>query len=265
MPVYKPTASCIWKSFQNSGKKKLVLIGGKENERNNLLEEILKINKFNKDSIISIKENFSGENIFVVDLDNPYGKTGCIIMASGKSTRFGENKLLVDFGSKTLIQWILNASDGIFSKRVVVTVHKEIEKLCKEQNIPVILHNFPYRNDVIRLGIEAMENQIERCVFFPADQPLIKTETIAALILSANNNPDFIWRPCCKDVVGSPVVFPKKYFEELKSLPKGKGGNTVVSRYKDKVRTFSVSDINELKDIDTKEDMQKLIKTLGFK
>lgn len=34
------------------------------------------------------------EDVFLVDLDAPYGKLGCVIMASGMGRRFGGNKLM---------------------------------------------------------------------------------------------------------------------------------------------------------------------------
>lgn len=226
-PAYKPATDCIQKYFQNNKQK------------------------------YNIKEDF------IANSDNPYGNSGCIIMASGQGTRFGGNKLLADFGGKPLIQWVLDVSKVMFSKRIVVTIHKEIENLCKNQNIPVILHSFPYRNDVVRIGIEKIGCQIDRCAFLLADQPLIKKETLSSLVIFANNEPDFIWRACYKETIGSPVVFPKKYFNELKSLPQGKGGNAVILKHAENVRNFPVSNQYELEDIDTQEDLERLLKKIS--
>ena len=195
------------------------------------------------------------QDVFVLDLDQPYGNAGCILMASGQGRRFGENKLLTDLAGKPLIQWALDASAGLFAHRLVVTVHKEIEQLCLSQDIPVLLHPFPDRNDMIRLGMGEISSFIDRCAFLPSDQPMILPETIASLLLCAKNLPDFIWRPCSSDTVGSPVIFPSCFFEELKKLPPKKGGNVIVSRYPNLVRTLPVSYSEELKDIDTKEEL----------
>ena len=92
-------------------------------------------------------------------------------MASGQGRRFGENKLLTDLAGKPLIQWALDASAGLFTHRLVVTVHKEIEQLCLSQDIPVLLHPFPDRNDMIRLGMGEISSFIDRCAFLPSDQP----------------------------------------------------------------------------------------------
>ena len=50
------------------------------------------------------------DDCFLVDLDKPYGDAFCIIMASGKSKRFGANKLLTDFYGKPLIAYAFDAT-----------------------------------------------------------------------------------------------------------------------------------------------------------
>ena len=60
---------------------------------------------------------------------------GCVIMASGLGKRFGGNKLMADFHGKPLLQSALEATDGLFAKRVVVTRHESVAALCREQNV----------------------------------------------------------------------------------------------------------------------------------
>ena len=81
----------------------------------------------------------------------------CVLMASGLGQRFGGNKLLAPFHGEPLICRILKATDSpLFSRRVVVTRHPEIAKLCEEMGIQTILHTLPYRSDTVRLGVEAV-------------------------------------------------------------------------------------------------------------
>ena len=179
-------------------------------------------------------------------------------MASGQGKRFGSNKLMAEYHGQPLIKWILDITKDLFSRRLVVTIHQDIKKLCTEYSIPVILHSSPYRNDMIRLGLDTIGSYIDRCAFIPSDQPLIKTESIASLLLCAQNEPSYIWRTCYNKTPGSPVVFPKEYFDELMSLPQGKGGNVVVHSHESQVRQLPVTNKTELMDIDTPADMARL-------
>lgn len=84
-----------------------------------------------KQPLAFLQELCSRKDAFVVDLDDPFGKIGCVIMASGLGRRFGSNKLLADFGGEPMICRILDATEGIFRRRVVVTRHEEIARLVQ--------------------------------------------------------------------------------------------------------------------------------------
>lgn len=194
----------------------------------------------------------------LADRNDLFGNIGCVIMASGEGKRFGGNKLMTDFKGKPMIQWTLEATDGIFVRRVVVTRHPDVQQLCESQKIPVVLHDLPYRNDTVRLGLEAVGQGLTGCVFCPGDQPLLTWDTVAALALCAKNNSKSIWRTAYGDTPGAPVYFPEQYFAELCHLPEGKGGNVIVRKNMDNVSFLVVSNRLELVDVDTRECMEQL-------
>lgn len=186
------------------------------------------------------------------------GKTmGCVIMASGLGKRFGGNKLMVSFRGQPMIARILAATDDIFDRRVVVTRHEAVAAYCRAQNVEVVLHNLPNRNDTVRLGLEAV-GEVDGCMFCPGDQPLLKKETIEALINGWKRESDCIWRPSFEDQPGAPILFPKWAFPELLTLPEGKGGGFLAKKYPERVRLHPVRDSYELMDVDTRETLQEL-------
>ena len=218
-------------------------------------------------------------DVFLVDLDVPFGKLGCVIMASGLGKRFGGNKLMAELKGKPLIQYALDATEGIFERRVVVTRHKEVEELCRRQGVPVVFHSLPYRSDTVRLGLESLgagtdagksgteaeikiappaENGLEGCMFCPGDQPMLGRETVASLALCAASGKNTIWRAAWNGQEGSPVLFPAWVFPELLALPEGKGGGFAAGKHRELVRTVSARSQWELKDVDCLEDLELL-------
>ena len=182
---------------------------------------------------------------------------GCVIMASGMGKRFGGNKLMADFRGKPMIQRALDATEGLFSRRVVVTRHESVAQLAREQNVDVVLHDLPHRSDTVRLGLEAL-GDLDACMFLPGDQPLLRRETVAMLLENWKENPDSIIRPAYEDNEGSPVVFPAWAFPELKNLPEGKGGGVVIRKHPHEVLRVSVSNPFELADADTPSTLELL-------
>lgn len=200
-------------------------------------------------------------------------KTGCIIMASGLGKRFGSNKLLAQFQGKTLIETVLDLTEGdLFTNRIVLTRTREVEELCCQRNIPVLYHELPERNQAIRLGVEALEKgkELDGILFCPCDQPLLKRESLVKILecYQKDSCSRGIYRLRCKEIVGAPVLFEKIFFEELKNLPVHSGGSYLMKKYPEKVRYVSAASELELYDVDTKEDLEYLnlcVKTLNKK
>ncbi|MBR5596098.1 MAG: nucleotidyltransferase family protein [Lachnospiraceae bacterium] len=184
-------------------------------------------------------------------------KIGCVIMASGYGKRFGSNKLLADFCGKLLIQRILDITEEMFEKRVVVTRSEEIREVCTKQRVQVIFHNLPNRNDTIRLGVEVMED-MEACIFCPSDQPLLRRESLKALMESFENRKRGIHRLIYENQEGTPILFGKEYYAELKNLPEKSGGSYLVKKYPEKVTKVSAFECYELMDVDKPEDLERL-------
>lgn len=211
-----------------------------------------------KQKLDFLEELRNRDDVYLIDLDEPFGTLGCVIMASGEGRRFGSNKLLADFGGEPMICRALAATEGIFAERVVVTRHREVEVLCRARGVRVVFHDLPYRSDTVRLGVEAMREEVSGCMFCPADQPLLRRETVQAMAMAACRDDRMILRLSDGDCDGAPVVFPRRYFTELANLPQGKGGGAVMKRYPDLIGRFR-ADTWELEDIDTEEDLARLL------
>ena len=184
-------------------------------------------------------------------------RLGCVIMASGLGKRFGGNKLMANFNGEPLFCRALAVTEGYFARRVVVTRHADVAKLCQTRNIEVILHDRPYRSDTVRLGLSAITatGNIDGCLFCPGDQPLLRRETIKQIIQTFAIDKNTIIRPAFDGIPGAPVLFPRWAFSELLTLPEGKGGGFVAKKYPERVRLLPVQDFYELKDVDTPEDL----------
>lgn len=183
---------------------------------------------------------------------------GCVIMASGISKRFGEDKLLAEFRGKTFIEHALDITGGtIFVKRVVVTRSVETAEICKALGVEAILHEYSDRSDAVRLGVEQMQ-EIDACLFCPCDQPLLSQESIGRMIDNFSGTEDEIIRLGFGDRQGAPILFGKAYFEELGRLPEKCGGSHIAKQYPEKVRIVCADNEYELYDVDTKEDLEAL-------
>ena len=183
-------------------------------------------------------------------------KIGLVVMASGLSKRFGANKLVAELAGKPLIRWVLDATEDLFDRRVVVTRSDEVKSLCESLHVDCILHKFPNKNDTVRLGLNVLMEDVGYCFFTPGDQPLVSRDSIFKLICDAKTHRDSIIRTSFGDTVGAPAGFPRSLFDELLNLPEGKGGGFIINNRGEIVRKVEVGSKYELFDVDTTEDLE---------
>ena len=160
-----------------------------------------------------------------------------------------------------MLQHILDISQELFAKRIVVTRHKEVAEICAQQQIPCLLHDMPYLSDTVRLGTAYIQQQLPQAaglLFAVADQPLLQQASLIRLAESFLAQPQKIHRLYYKETPGNPIIFPAKFADELQQLPQDKGGSVLTKKYPELVVKVPVQDINELLDIDTQQDKTKL-------
>lgn len=185
----------------------------------------------------------------------PSSKIGCVIMASGLSVRFGRNKLFAEWEGKTFLERILDTTEGIFARRVVVTRSEEAAEFCRKKGVEIIFHSLPHRNDTVRLGTAYMDG-MDGVLFCPCDQPLLCRESLLGL-LEAFREGDIL-RLAYGEKTGMPVLFDKIYFAELQSLPEKKGGSYLIWKYPERVKTIQAREESELYDVDTPAELEAL-------
>lgn len=194
---------------------------------------------------------------------------GCVVMASGRSLRFQrpgmpwEDKLLAAFPGGTMLGRVLDLTDALpLAARTVVTRSEAAADCCRARGADAVLHRLPFRSDTVRLGLERVEEladgSLAGCLFCPADQPLLRPESVAALLAAFTDAPERIHRLGWHGRPGSPVLFPRRLFDDLRRLPAGAGGSFLIGRDPQGAALTPVQEEAELLDADTREDLARL-------
>lgn len=185
----------------------------------------------------------------------------CVVMASGFARRFGENKLLKDYRGKSLIAHLLDTlPKEAFAQVVVVTRYPEITSLARERGAAAIYR--PEETEdisgTIRVGIEALSSDISGCMFAVGDQPGLTENSILRLLEAFAKNPEQMIALSHDGRRGNPVIFPRSLFGELKSLPLGSSGVSVIKAHPEQLMLVEAGSPTELMDVDTVEDFLRL-------
>lgn len=189
-------------------------------------------------------------------------KLACLLTAAGSGSRFGEDKLLFPFAGQPMGIHALDVlQDSPFDLRVLVTsADKEyLIEAAKRRSFAIVINPAPEQgmSSSVRMGTAyiCQADTYDGILYAVADQPYLKAATIQQLIKSFEKEPCCIWAPEANGKRGNPVLFPASLFEELLQVAGDRGGRQVIAAHQSLLRTVTVPP-EELKDIDTKEDMR---------
>lgn len=183
-------------------------------------------------------------------------RIGCIILAAGKSVRFGGNKLLAPLAGKLLLEHTLDAiPTPCFSQVVAVVSDPEVEALCRRHGVKTVAYEGGPQSQSIRLGLEAVQNA-EGCLFVLGDQPLCSTGSIRRLVAAFQTQPQLVHRLAYQGQPSSPTLFPAHLFPALMELAGEHGGMAAVGDTP--VLYTEAAGPQELWDADTLEKLARI-------
>jgi len=91
-------------------------------------------------------------------------------------------------------------------------------------------------------------------LFILGDQPRVPARVFTRLIRESASHPGRILIPTFEGEKGNPVLFDRRFFPELQSLPGDVGGRALFDRYPELVFHVPVSDAGICQDLDTWAD-----------
>jgi len=201
-------------------------------------------------------------------------KISAILLGAGESKRMGLDKLMLPWGKKTLLEHCLVTllKSKVREVIIVLGLRSREKEYQLEKRFPLtgkkikMVINPDYRRGMstsIRRGIQAMDPRSHGILIALGDQPFLKTRTINALIQAFSERKGDIIVPSFCGRRGHPVIFDCKYKEKLLRLKGDVGGRSVIQKYSNSVIEIRVRSEGVVKDIDTREDYQKLKETKG--
>lgn len=184
-------------------------------------------------------------------------KISAIIMASGLSERMGKNKLLLDLKGKKIYQYVYDLMDQLsFDEVILISSYDELLEEAKNRGYEAIYNdkNEVGKSSSIKLGVNKAKKD-NALMFFVADQPLLKKETVKKLISAYQEN-EAITYPRTEKRRGAPVIFPASYRDGLLSLKYDEGGMILVKG--EEKNEVMIEDVKELWDIDTYRNLEEI-------
>lgn len=189
-------------------------------------------------------------------------RSAAVVLAAGKSSRMGSNKLLLEVGGKRVLVHILSKLRPI--PTIVVLGHrpKDVKKLAEAQGAKTV-HNPDYEKGMttsFQTGIRALSDDVEAVFMVLSDTFGFKPELLAEMIMKMEETPEvLIVSPLYESKRGHPVLFRRKILDEFLILGDDETMKDVVNRHEAR-HVYVNSDIWATIDLDTLEDLDRIRK-----
>ncbi len=173
-----------------------------------------------------------------------------VILAGGKSTRTGRNKLLLPLHHQSILRHAIQSMTSFVDSIVVVSgfYDQEIRQECQGIDRVKVVYNPNYEQGMflsVRQGLTHSEGDV---FLLPGDCPLVHPTTIEALLQASGE----LRVPMYANRYGHPLFLSQKMVKLCLQEPLD--SNLRAFRNKHQVETVSVLDEHVLDDIDTLEE-----------
>lgn len=189
-----------------------------------------------------------------------------LVLAAGRSERFGGDKLLTDFRGEPLLRHALRAaSEARPGEVVLVTGHRA-------QQVAEAADGFAdrcVRNEHFELGmgtsiacgVASCRHEADAILVHLADQPLVNGAHLRALIERWSGAPDEIVASHYAGRLGPPALFGSAVFDDLCALRGDRGARDLLGS--SDYRVYAVDCAAAALDIDTPADLAACLTAPG--
>lgn len=199
------------------------------------------------------------------------GAVGAVLLAAGSGSRLGgKPKSLLELDGVPLIrrQWMALSGAGVDTVVVVLGHHADLIE-PELRNLPVTLIRNPQPDDgqvsSQRLGLAALSDTFDAVIVALADQPLISSQDISALIAAYQQRRagTSVVHPEVAGKRGNPVIFSHDVLEQILSAGPDVGCRQWQAAHPEAVMPLITDNRRYRVDIDTPEDLARFAADTG--
>jgi molybdenum cofactor cytidylyltransferase len=192
---------------------------------------------------------------------------GAIILAAGESRRMGQQKLLLPYAGRNVIQHIAGAATNSRADQTVVVTGHEPERIHEALDgfKVAFAHNDRYVEGMltsIRAGLAALPDNLEAFLVVLGDQPSLTSAVIDFLIDGFRASHKGIVVPYINDDSGHPIIIDAAYREEVMTQFDDTGLRGLIYGRPEEVHRLRVTHPGVLRDMDTPEDYERELRAL---
>ncbi|MEO5814391.1 MAG: nucleotidyltransferase family protein [Gemmatimonadaceae bacterium] len=183
-----------------------------------------------------------------------------VLLAAGRSSRFGADKLCAKLNGKAVVRWSAEALSPVDVVYVVIPPGADaITQALSRLDVSFVINLGRHEGmaSSIRAGIAALPGDVEAAMIALADQPLASANVTRALCERWREGGVDAVAPEYRDGRGHPVLFGRECFAALETLKGDVGARSVLDALGGRLARVHVDAAMPI-DVDTPDALQAL-------
>jgi molybdenum cofactor cytidylyltransferase len=185
---------------------------------------------------------------------NPSQRVAAVVLAAGRSTRFGSPKQLARIGDRTILEAVIEAAAAAELDPILAVV---------PPGLPLLAPAAAVTNDrpqdglsrSLRLGIGAVPPDADAAVILLGDQPTVEAAHLQRLVAARGERP-IIATVDASGVIAPPVLLERSAFDLAAVATGDEGLGPLIRRNRKDMATVEVA--VHARDVDTPADLAAL-------
>ena len=194
-------------------------------------------------------------------------QTAGIILAGGRSTRFGHPKQLLKLKGKYLLEYVLNAALESKLNRVVLVLGHEHQNILRAlearaalESVQVVINHryLEGQSRSLQAGLSEIRQAYPAVMFLLGDQPMLDSNAIDHMLDRFQHSGKDICVPVCKGKKGNPTIFNRVLYDQLMAIEGDIGARNIIRANPERVLYIDFDNPLCFFDIDSQKDLEKL-------
>ncbi len=180
-----------------------------------------------------------------------------VILAAGKSTRMGQQKMLLPWGNTTVLGKVVKTLQNAAVKDILLVTNSNIAPHMTNCNVRIVINDEGEMLESIQIGLREQKPSTTAALVCLGDQPQVEEENVRKVWAGLHQNQFQIVVPSYQMRRGHPWLIAKKFWDEILQLRAPQSMRNFLNAHQSEIFYVPCKSENILQDLDSPADYLK--------
>lgn len=180
-----------------------------------------------------------------------------VILAAGKSTRMGRQKLLMPWGDTTVLGKIIRTLQDAGVEDLILVTNSKIAPQVESYGLQITLNDEGEMLESVQLGLQAQKPSAEAALICLGDQPQVRESDIRRVCEGFCQSQARVVVPSYQLRRGHPWMIARELWREILTLRAPQSMRDFLNAHHEEIFYVECDSPSTLQDLDTPEDYLK--------